>query len=134
MRALSIRQPWAWLITHGHKRIENRTWGTDHRGRVLIHTGKLLDDDADFARDLARKFGVTIPDELRLGGIVGIARIVGCVTESDSPWFSGPYGFTLRYARPVLFVPCPGRLGFFRVDPSILSTIERSLNTDLSHD
>jgi len=25
---LSIRQPWAWLITHGHKDIENRTWGS----------------------------------------------------------------------------------------------------------
>lgn len=26
MKALSIRQPWAWLIANGHKDIENRTW------------------------------------------------------------------------------------------------------------
>ena len=37
MKALSIRQPWAWLILHGGKDIENRTWATKLRGRVLIH-------------------------------------------------------------------------------------------------
>ena len=34
---LSIRQPWAWLIAHGWKNIENRTWPTGYRGRFLIH-------------------------------------------------------------------------------------------------
>jgi len=32
MKALSIRQPYAWLIIHGYKDIENRTWGTRVRG------------------------------------------------------------------------------------------------------
>ena len=116
MQALSIRQPWAWLIAHGHKHIENRSWSTSYRGPVLIHTGKRLDQDADFARDLAAKLGVTIPDELPLGGIVGIARITDCVTDSDSHWFYGPYGFVLADARPLPFVPCRGSLGFFHPD------------------
>ena len=34
---LSIRQPWAWLIVNGYKDIENRTWSTRFRGKVLIH-------------------------------------------------------------------------------------------------
>ena len=34
---LSIRQPWAWLVAHGWKNIENRTWQTNYRGRLLIH-------------------------------------------------------------------------------------------------
>ncbi|WP_206002040.1 ASCH domain-containing protein [Paraburkholderia aromaticivorans] len=42
MKALSIRQPWAWLIVKGHKDIENRTWSTRFRGRVLIHAGARL--------------------------------------------------------------------------------------------
>ena len=29
MKALSIRQPWAWLIVNGYKDVENRTWGPD---------------------------------------------------------------------------------------------------------
>jgi len=33
MKALSILQPWAWLVVNGHKDIENRTWGTGFRGR-----------------------------------------------------------------------------------------------------
>ena len=53
MKALSIRQPWAWLIVNGFKDIENRTWPTKFRGRVLVHASKGMtrdeyDDVADF--------------------------------------------------------------------------------------
>ena len=34
MKALSIRQPWSWLILHGGKDIENRSWRTNVRGPV----------------------------------------------------------------------------------------------------
>ena len=37
MKALSIKQPWASLIAHGIKDIENRTWKTNFRGRIYIH-------------------------------------------------------------------------------------------------
>ena len=53
-------------------------------------------------------------DDLPRGGIVGEAEIVDCVTQSDSPWFEGPYGFVLRNAHPLPFRPCRGRLGFFK--------------------
>jgi len=36
MKALSIRQPWAWLIVDGYKDIENSTWHTNYRGPALI--------------------------------------------------------------------------------------------------
>ena len=39
MKAISIKQPWASLIAHGIKDIENRSWRTNYRGRVLIHAG-----------------------------------------------------------------------------------------------
>ena len=38
MKAITIKQPWASLIVHGVKDIENRTWHTNFRGRVLIHS------------------------------------------------------------------------------------------------
>jgi hypothetical protein len=47
------------------------------------------------------------------GGIVGMARIVDCVTTMDSRWFFGPFGFVLRDAFPLSLVPCKGVLGFF---------------------
>ena len=40
--ALSIRQPWAWLIVNGFKDIENRDWPTNFRGRLLVHAGQTM--------------------------------------------------------------------------------------------
>jgi len=36
-RVLTLTQPWATLIAIGSKRIETRSWRTDHRGPLLIH-------------------------------------------------------------------------------------------------
>ena len=40
MKALSIRQPWVWAITHAGKRVENRSWPCNYRGPVLLHASK----------------------------------------------------------------------------------------------
>jgi len=37
MKALSIKQPYALYICTGIKTVENRTWKTDYRGRLIIH-------------------------------------------------------------------------------------------------
>ena len=42
MKAISIRQPWAWLIVHGYQDVENRTWSTKHRGPILIHCHRVV--------------------------------------------------------------------------------------------
>lgn len=119
MKALSILQPWAWLIVRGLKDIENRNWPTHYRGPFLVHAGKGFDKDFDWmmAEDLlqAPMPAPSFFDNLR-GGIVGRAEITGCVTSSDSPWFFGPHGFTLANARPLPFLPYRGERGFFEVD------------------
>ncbi|MFZ2972274.1 MAG: ASCH domain-containing protein [Ferribacterium limneticum] len=123
MIALSIRQPWAWLILNAGKDIENRDWKTPFRGRCLIHASKSgtkhdYDEAIDFlnARHLDH-LGVNFPsfDQLEKGGIVGMVDIVGCTDTSDSPWFVGDYGFILRNPKPLPFTPYKGRLGFFNV-------------------
>jgi len=43
MKALSIKQPWAYLIANGIKDVENRTWQTKYRGWVLIHASAKSD-------------------------------------------------------------------------------------------
>lgn len=127
--ALSIMQPWPWLIAHGHKDIENRGWPTRFRGRFLIHAGKKMDGDALLDMEygqhpvtggFAEYPGYSEIPNLR-GGIVGIGEIVDCVTRSGSPWFVGPYGFAIRNARPLAFIPCKGALGFFTPDLSALA-------------
>lgn len=118
MKALSIRQPWAWLILHGGKDIENRTWNTKFRGRVLIHASKGMTrdeyDDADFALSSINPT-LRLPPfaELQRGGIVGSVEITDCVSQSNSPWFAGNFGFVLKNPIVMPFIPCMGSLSFF---------------------
>lgn len=37
MRALTVRQPWAWAIAHGGKRVENRSQLWRYRGPFAVH-------------------------------------------------------------------------------------------------
>lgn len=123
MKALSIRQPWAWLISNVHKDIENRDWPTRFRGSVLIHASKgMTRGEYEQCRDMAEDLGVTIPAFIYLerGGIVGIVNITGCVTNSESPWFFGKYGFILDDANTLPFRPLSGQLGFFDAPDSAL--------------
>ncbi|MNV64643.1 ASCH domain protein [compost metagenome] len=122
MKALSIRQPWAWLIVNGHKDVENRTWSTTHRGEFLVHASKGMT-----AREYeeARRFLATDPrlqhlveilppaGELERGGIVGSAHLVETDVQLRSPWYMGYIGFVLRDAKPLPFRPLKGALGFF---------------------
>lgn len=116
--ALSIRQPWAWLIVAGHKDIENRSWQSQYRGPVLIHAGKTPaeGDDLDAALRVCDALKLPEDAEFALGGIVGFAWMTGCVAESKSLWFFGPYGFTLTGAGALPFRAVRGRLGFFPVE------------------
>ena len=126
MRALSVRQPWAWLIVNGYKDVENRTWPTKFRGRVYVHAGmRVVPEDFPTQRAYIRESGIMIPENLPLGAIVGEITITDCSDFLGSPWFCGPYGFVL--ADPVVFhnpIPYRGRLGFFRVDDSLAKGVE----------
>lgn len=129
MKALSIMQPWAWLIVEGHKDIENRDWrpsnpGLRFRGRVLIHCGKKMDPAYENGQDWDWP-DIERPCDFDMGGIVGDAEIIDCVTASSSRWFCGPYAFVIRNARPLPFRPCVGALGFFEPDYSKTYAVKR---------
>lgn len=120
---LSIRQPYAWLIVQGIKPVENRTWRTNFRGRVLIHAGITYpkrDHADDFDSWSAR--GYPAERESMVGGIVGEAVIVDCVKQHPSQFFMGPYGFVLERAKAYpRLIPLGGRLGFFGVPADLVA-------------
>lgn len=136
-RCLSIRQPWADVIAHGVKPIENRTWETRFRGRFLLHAGKTYDeegalwihDEADRLVGAAwgsRLQALVLAARHRTGGFIGAASLADCVTNHDSPWFFGPFGFVLKQARAFdLVIPYRGQQGFFMVPESVLLDAER---------
>jgi len=126
MKALSVKQPWAWLICTGYKDIENRSRPTSFRGRIYIHAGKQFDYDSwckmlsglipgasNCQLTVHERFYARNGDHL-LGAIIGEVDIVDCVSSSTSPWFTGPWGLVLSdpvaYSQPF---PCKGKLGFF---------------------
>jgi len=117
MKALSIRQPWAWAILNLGKDIENRKWKTNYRGPLLIHAAKKI-DKVGFIH-LYERFGPgrNIPNiqDFQTGGIVGYCDLIGCTQRSNSPWFEGPFGFVLENIFSVDFQPMIGRLGLFEL-------------------
>lgn len=123
-QAISIRQPWAWLIVNGWKNIENRMWRTSYRGPVLIHASKGMTQEeysscrlfmAGFC-DPDRDIKLPHPVEFERGGIVGVATILDCVDDHASEWFCGEWGFVMADARPLPFFAFKGALSFFRCD------------------
>lgn len=134
MKALSIRQPWAWAILHAGKDIENRDWPTRLRGRIAIHAAKgmTLEEYEGFwelhSNIVQAGFGSnTVVPEFALlprGAIVGTVEIVDCVSRSGSPWFFGDYGFLLR--NPIALpkpIECKGALGFWDVPEDIMGKL-----------
>lgn len=115
MKALSIRQPWAWLIVNDYKNIENRSWPTKYRGTFLIHAS--LKFDFEGLRYIRGRFPGAfkrLPTIYTYGAIVGAASLVDCVTEHRSRWFAGEnYGFVLANAHTIESIPFKGKLGFF---------------------
>ncbi len=121
MKALSVRQPWAWAIVQGLKRIENRSWPTRYRGPLLIHAGLHYDGPRDRLSD-----GRAIPrDRLEFGALVGMVTVAGCYRleelGGDDPFAEGPYCWLLEEA--IAFpepIPYKGQLMLFDVAEEVL--------------
>ena len=120
MKALTVHQPWAWAIAEGYKDIENRTWPTKYRGKLLIHAGnskKSIDAGYEFMQEHRQ----TMPflDELIYGSIIGEVELIDCVRDSQSIWaMDAHWHWVLRNA--VKFdvpIPCKGQLGLFDYAP-----------------
>lgn len=99
MKALTIKQPYASLIVDGIKDIENRTWKTNYRGRILIHAGKdNLIKNLKYGDDITclnnkqleyitnNKHNDIINKELITGAIIGSVEIIDCVINHPSIW------------------------------------------------
>ena len=125
MKALTIRQPWAWAIIYAGKDIENRSWKTRLRGMIAIHAGFNYEKDAVLPR------GVQPPNERDIvrGAILGVADVIDVVERHHSKWFSGPFGFVLSNPRALAKpIPCPGRLSLWEVPPDIDRAIRKQLD------
>lgn len=75
MKVLTLKQPWATLISKGLKKYEFRSWKTNYRGEILIHAGKGIDKEA---LEVFKPYG-PFPS----GQIVAIASIDDCIKINE---------------------------------------------------
>lgn len=137
--ALSIRQPWAWLIVHGFKDVENRSWCADAKGEIAIHAGMQFDEYGyDYVRECFPNIHMPRPKEFPRGGVVGLANHYTTINpecRDFSPWHEyGHWGFALKDARPLKLIRCKGQLGFFWVGIPEKVLCEASQNSHNSKD
>jgi ASCH domain len=119
VKALTVRQPWAWAIVYAGKDVENRRWQTSYRGPLLIHAAKEADPDGAsrllWTMDDPGAFGQPRAAFQTRGAIIGFAYLADILTDSASRWAqSACFHWMLESRAPVdPAVPCTGRPGLW---------------------
>ena len=134
MKALTIRQPWAYAILHLGKDIENRSWRTHYRGPLLIHAGTHRSSSPSemLAEHMRRPPSDESLRDLPRGYIVGVVYLEDCVRNSKSKWADrGQWHWVLRKPRAIRQVKCKGRLGTWTPTASVMRKLPKSLRAKI---
>lgn len=119
MKVLTIKEPYVSPIAQGIKHYETRSWPTNYRGEIYIHTAK-----------------ATLPDPVRgmkkvfpLGCIVLKARLTDCIRMDEAfiaslPWIEkqlgfyepGRYAWKLEDIEIIAPIPARGQLGIWNYE------------------
>jgi hypothetical protein len=122
MKTLTVHQPWASLIVFGFKPIENRSWRTDYKGPLLIHssanrrayceahltTAQLnhLFSLLNYRNHKSNNFRFNeFKNSIKFSSIIGIVNLLGCFKNVINPW-SEPYLWNWAFDNPIFF-PVP---------------------------
>lgn len=122
MKAISVKQPWAWAIAEGYKTIETRVWSTTHRGDLLIVAS--LKPDQLVLDAFTEEFGYAVlARQLEYGKALCTARLIDCrpMTKADEEAarcdvYDGAFSWVLEDVRKIKPFPVKGRLGLYEVD------------------
>jgi hypothetical protein len=141
MKALTVRQPWAWAIAIGAKPIENRAWTTTHRGPLAIHAGARRDGEDALKRVFKLTGAYVVKAEvsavIAVVDLVDVHHSVTCIRPipdrhlhpdgpfTCSPWAiglgvdDGVWHWQLADPRPIdPPEPHKGRLGLWNWEPT----------------
>lgn len=134
-RALTVYQPWAWLIVNGFavhpllcKDVENRGYPIKYRGRLLIHASLKISPveyhdarwlvEESFGKDVARLLPqFAAAHSLPRGGIIGAVTLTDVrppTANPESVWHKlAHYGWVLRDPEPLPFHRVRGQQGLW---------------------
>lgn len=137
MRALTVRQPWAWSLIFGGKDVENRDWAPplsltgdlfDPRPlRILIHAGLVVDQAAAHPHP---DMDMPDPRTLPRGVTYGLVTVATWHASSAcrgicSPWAEADAAFhwEITDPQPVEPMPVRGALQLWRCDDNLIRPI-----------
>lgn len=124
MKALTVKQPWASLIVHGGKDVENRSWTTRYRGPIAIHAAaRHVKGLEPLLWKAARRPTGKAPNSV----VLGLVDLVDVVRGHPSAWAQdGCWHWVLANPRPLVTpIPQTGALGLWNVTPQLLDAIEK---------
>lgn len=156
VKALSLWNPWAFLVMVGAKRIETRGYGTSWRGLLAIHATKAFPPGAialchsEPFKAVLKAHGIRYPADLPRGAIIAVANLhrVGrigrrrdgqvYVEGHDLPttgnelafgnYEPNRWGWVLTNVRPLPEpIPCRGSLSLWEVPEEIVDQIRTAL-------
>lgn len=110
LRAISIINPFGWLICKGYKPYEYRSWDTSFRGQCLIHVSASTACESDFEADIAAGELTKADVKAMRKAIIGFAEMTGTVWDAEHEQWAH------RMEQPALFnqpIPCPGALNYW---------------------
>ena len=131
MKVLTIKEPWATLVIEGYKKYEFRSWKTNYRGKILIHSGLTLEKSkAEIFKDYNLNYNC--------GNIIGEVEIIDCILVDEeldkklkkiNPLVYGSGNHVGKYAWKLenikkydKSIPCKGKLGLWNYEGEIYET------------
>lgn len=150
MKALTVRQPWAFAIAALGKTVENRTWTTSYRGLLAIHAGARWDSNEAVQR-VGELTGVTLvtADTSAIVAVVDLESIHNSVTcirpveerheHEDGPFTcsrwaigigfdNGMHHWTLANSRQLKYpISCKGRQGLWDLPDDVEAAVMAQL-------
>jgi hypothetical protein len=99
--AITVIQPWAHVILHKGKNVENRQVNSHYRGTIAIHASGRKSNA--WLKRCKIKLN---PDDLAYGAVVGFAELTDVITQKTvtpktEKWFDGKFGLVLINVIPL---------------------------------
>ncbi len=98
MKAITVHNPWSWLLAILAKKYETRSWATKYRGPIAIHAGLaydncFLNEFAEAAHAALKTLlpGFSCMHELPRGCVIATAELVQCWEVDSINRFGDPF-------------------------------------------
>lgn len=139
MKAITLYQPWASLMAGGYKKNETRSWSTEYRGDLVIHSAKSLNKESYRAyyvpaiASALKRMGFSEPSKLPLGKCLCVVRLDGCVLtqtlksgigvypaeEAFGDYTDNRFAWQTNHCRRLEPIACSGHQQLWNLRPDI---------------